>query len=1736
MVTIDSLLQAERLLQEHLSAEQVLKERLEGIQAIVAEGRTPSEACAQGLGGALQTHRDTYEAVRAAAEALAPGQGEGLSVQEYAGLFAQYKEKLTRREEAVRTLGRFLRVRAAGAEEQALAPFRKKAAAALKKLESGGTAGEDQWEPAALFLSALEMERLQSPEGEAVLERLMEVYPVQVYHGLIFKKYRLSEEEASEPEAPAPAAPEAQPAPPEPGKPAGELACARTPIKSGAVTPTVLKNELKQLPRARFVLPLLTCFGALTQAQIEALWDLSNLLSPQSGKKGQSIPFTLEKLCAKGLLTFYELDGTAAYCLTGYARGGMDKASLSDNKSVWLIAYGKVRLQGEAEMDAAVLRMFVENAGLLLSYYGWLQEELGDPKKFWALQRRSVWRDGHYEVLLPWADEMCACALRRDLEDCTGDAVALWDGDLPVYAEAPDGKRFCIRDGVLLRWADGRWIERGDAPAEAASPEPGEPAEDLPEDLPEAGEALPELAEEPLEAEGPAPAGEPREEAPEEEPAEAPLPGGPPPADAPGPWQPEEAADARALAQSLLERGLAPDECPEAFQELLDRLLQEDRAPDGGDQAADSIVQALVLSRALAVCLPAWRDGCERLAMAADSPIQDHAYTSGRISALFESEAGQAVPALKLTALLRALFAPDSPYDYDLFSHAKALFQNYEANFPGLSQLKSLYNLFLQINEPSVGGFTPQVLCSFTSEDERREALAQTTAQAGRLTVMPTIKTGLRQAMPPMLDRCFGPKSPLCECMAMIASGKTEGRELVEEEYLRFCDGGGALSSEKIYDCYKANWQWVADKVGAPKELDQRGKVMEHIRERLEVMGRWLRLTDRREQDQHLVTLRSRILTELDRSAPLLEEVPGLPVLRRGLDAIRRKLNGGIQEDPWAFADCLRTGVFPLDAAGLPDIDPAFASCRYYEPWRCALRHIAAPEQPLRDVLPRISDPGDVLYDNIGQAVSICNFLRHRGLEGYEAEQYSADRDSSRQTAEGLLETFKGELEQAFAYGRLSSESTKEEILEAADFAWRKFDKCEYYGCLRTLLETLRRIVSDETEERLQELQRDIDERMEKNKNPKLEPVLRMAREKLEEHERNFVVAEEYINRYDSGVADNLDAVLTPIDNPFLTFVEEMYGELYDLCGLNSSGSLRKFGVDYVEKVLRQRKVSSQYQESSSQLLRSMPNRPDEAAPGSIKKLLQELGFQAEGAEVVQAAAPGSTMVRLSVSVRPEAKDRAEYAHPVDIMGTKLRSPVEVVCFFGRMQPNDIVDRVCRLELSRTAVVFLNGPLDLPGRRQIAERFHREKSGQNPFLLVDWVLLLYLALHQRTERLPVLLSCALPYTSSFQPFVTSGSVPNEMFIGRKSELTKILDPKGPVVVYGGRQLGKTALLERAQSLAHHPERGEYAVLVRAAEYEGEADLVSAISGELEAAGLGVSHLETMRALCQVLRKGHREGQWAKLMIFIDEADHVLESFAAMKPPYKPVLPLSELCRDTGSDFKFVFAGLHDVLRAANDPNTVFGQFGAPLCIRPLRAADALELLSRPLRYLGFTIDPALIEPILVNTSFYPGIIHYVGYCLVENLSSSYANYYSPAHGNPPYNLTEKQLGEIINRSDLNDRINDRIRWTLEVDPRYFGLARCIAYLYCTCPEENKTGHSVDNILEYAELLGISCLEGLERPECRKLLEELVEMGILVEPLRDRFRLRQRRFQDAIGSSTEKIELDIQLAEKGEAHA
>ena len=71
--------------------------------------------------------------------------------------------------------------------------------------------------------------------------------------------------------------------------------------------------------------------------------------------------------------------------------------------------------------------------------------------------------------------------------------------------------------------------------------------------------------------------------------------------------------------------------------------------------------------------------------------------------------------------------------------------------------------------------------------------------------------------------------------------------------------------------------------------------------------------------------------------------------------------------------------------------------------------------------------------------------------------------------------------------------------------------------------------------------------------------------------------------------------------------------------------------------------------------------------------------------------------------------------------------------------------------------------------------------------------------------------CTLPFTFLEPYAATAGFVSPEMFYGRSAERNQIMEPMGSCYIYGGRQLGKTALLRDVEQTFHRPAEGRIAL-------------------------------------------------------------------------------------------------------------------------------------------------------------------------------------------------------------------------------------------------------------------------------------------------------------------------------------
>ena len=1197
----------------------------------------------------------------------------------------------------------------------------------------------------------------------------------------------------------------------------------------------------------------------------------------------------------------------------------------------------------------------------------------------------------------------------------------------------------------------------------------------------------------------------------------------------------------------------APTDQTEA---LFDRLLHEDKpsdeqlvcavrfllskqtVEDAEDKRYGALANALMLARAASFNKdrPLSISLFGKLLAATGTPLEDFDYTGEELSALFDSDDKFDEP-LRLAAFSLAMFAPQKAYDYTLDGVSGPLVEDYDHFFPSYPKYKGLFRILNEIRKVVPEGFSNRVIGLLGDQAERQSRINRAAAKARDLIEAPSPNTTGLPGHRETLNECFGPDSVLGAAIRSVAEGRLSDRAFIEEVYQEYCKENGKISQSKIDEAIEEVWRKNRKhRTGLISKA--RTQVDNAFWDRLTVLKEWLDADyDSSQLDAAAVkNLRSRLVAEIDKVLPTLRKVPqeSMPaVLYWMLQSIKAKLE--IKEPLRLhrfFSGILFTGIISMDDNGLPILDREMDAVKYYEPWRNVIRHTLTPQADSAAVAEAISlNPDSPLHDNYRQLRMLGVYYKS------DSDEYLVDMEDiqrAKVAADASEKEFRQELENAYTYDRIG-EADKERILALLDYK-EFFYAREDFGCWRGFLYALGLQLSEIAETRRTSLQNRLERAKESLAEGDSDQLLRAAGEQLEK--KYYSLAEEYLNRFDAGERE-LSPETNLLRNEEKTFEEfispEIYNPIYSECSkkTNKGGNFRTFAKNYIAANFPS-DWTSRYKEDARDLIGNWPIAKQSTTKENIEILLRLLGLDVQNVDKVKNS---GKVEHYKATVRSSPRNKADYQHPISAFGTKIKNPVNVLVLFGKNDPGEIVSKVNNLNLGSNTIVFIDYPLSLNDRRLVAEYFHRSTSGQNTFLLIDQVLAIFLALKTSNERLPAMLKCTLPFTR-YQPFVRDGgATSDDMFCGRVSELQTILDPQGACVVYGGRQLGKTALLQRAESLRSKPEDRHYAVYTVIYNLVSEAATASKIVEDINMkTNLRLAETDSLKDLASQISMRFKDGSIRSLLLLIDEADSFLDSIS--NTGYHQLQPLVDLKRETQNDFKFVLAGLHNVCRTRNatDRNGVFGQLGMPLCIKPLSGSDALQLISRPLMYLGFQVDryPHL-ETILTNTNYYPGILQFFGYMLVQSVPSQYGEYFSATNGDPPFALEEKQLSAIMTSNDLNNSIKEKFRLSLKLDKRYFMLARVIAILYYEhdVPETSRDGFSKELILENAIDFGIHCLEDNDVTSIGNLLDEMVEMGILTR-IEDTggYCLRRRSFLNIIGLDSDSL-LDEISAENEE---
>ncbi|MDA9420930.1 RNaseH domain-containing protein [Bradyrhizobium sp. CCBAU 53380] len=282
-------------------------------------------------------------------------------------------------------------------------------------------------------------------------------------------------------------------------------------------------------------------------------------------------------------------------------------------------------------------------------------------------------------------------------------------------------------------------------------------------------------------------------------------------------------------------------------------------------------------------------------------------------------------------------------------------------------------------------------------------------------------------------------------------------------------------------------------------------------------------------------------------------------------------------------------------------------------------------------------------------------------------------------------------------------------------------------------------------------------------------------------------------------------------------------------------------------------------------------------------------------------------------------------------------------------------------------LVYL-GALNQERRKNLRlELFKRRKS----MLVVDEALVT-VALADKSDHRRAVLEIAQGYSGA-DPYrdYNRSAVPPEMFKGRSWERSAIEHSFGSHIVFGGRRLGKTALLRQIH--ANPPANAIFAYV----DVDSVVDASNAFEQMSRRISIFTSPVRSEDEFTATITRWLDQDERRRLLLLIDEADNFVLSESQNN--FRCIRTLLRLMADTGNRFKFVLAGLHNVSRIARTENSPLVHISNnPLEIGPLldKDVDDAEFLIRgPLAAMGFEFENREdVWRILSFTNYYPVLI------------------------------------------------------------------------------------------------------------------------------------------------------------------
>jgi hypothetical protein len=529
--------------------------------------------------------------------------------------------------------------------------------------------------------------------------------------------------------------------------------------------------------------------------------------------------------------------------------------------------------------------------------------------------------------------------------------------------------------------------------------------------------------------------------------------------------------------------------------------------------------------------------------------------------------------------------------------------------------------------------------------------------------------------------------------------------------------------------------------------------------------------------------------------------------------------------------------------------------------------------------------------------------------------------------------------------------------------------------------------------------------------------------------------------------------------------------------------------------------------------------------PISILELTQALGFPAKKIDQERGE---SYVVALERNV----------LCPVPDFGSILGGKLTIICDVSSASAENAIDRLTNAGFdSKPVLLFWFKPLDSATRRGIARLCH-EKAYK--ILVVDSVLALHVLLNT-DSRLRTLFNCALPFTSITPYSTTGGALADEMFVGRRREMRAIESdaPSGACFVYGGRQIGKSVLLQKVAKdfddktgnrIALYIDLTRHTVGTRETMEDVWRIMAEELGKKAPSIFKGVNPYQlTPKSFGSNIIAWLNQDRARRILLLLDEADALLTADGENEignQHFDICNKIRGLMAETERRFKVVFAGLHNVQRSTIVANNPLAQLGRPICIGPLmnngEAREAFRLIEQPFVAAGVYFENHhVVNGILARTNYYPNLIQIVCSSMLSRIIDRQLR--SDPKKTPPYMVQAGDVEAAFNNPDLRAELRKKFLLTLDLDKRY----QLIAYIVAFNRKDKEEGMTSDEILKDARFYweaGFSreprVSADAEKELFQVLLEEMCGLGILRQPKTGIFCLRSPNVAELLGTDSD----------------